>query len=720
MPRFPRWLPSVYLTLLLCPPMMQAAPPLTTIQDVLYKADGTRFSGVAFVEWRSFQASDFSNIATQSVTVPIVNGSLRVQLVPTTTGTPGASYTVKYNSDGRIQFVETWSVPPSNVPLKLKDVRVVGPSSTVVTQSTATIVQITDVVGLQNELNSRPVKGTGFAGNRALLANANGEIEAVPGNLSDCVRVDGTAGACGVGSGTGAGFIDGEEPAGLINGSNLTFTLGQIPAPSSSVQLFRNGILQKQGADYTVSGNTITFANPSVPQTGDLVQATYRLADAGNPPGVAGGHLTGNYPNPQIALGVVSNSNIAAAAGIVESKLTLNFPTHSSANDPTASEKLALAGTSGTPSTTNRFVTDQDSRMTNARTPSAHAMLGTSHSDSTTGTVARGDLIVGQGASPTTWSRLPLGPANRCLMSNGFDAVWNTCLYTGFTSGSIPFVDAVGNLSQNSARLTWDNSNRRLSVGHSLSLATMYLYDSTPALGSTTLVVRAGQAQSTSALQQWMDATGVELAKVASDGALSSASFAGASSASRAAWRDSGTASDPSIRVDGDGWYNTTGLSRKTQEGGQVHTSPTVLCSSTGVSTSSTALTRVGSCTLPANLLKAGDRVDIQFSYSHEGSATGFNFEIRWGGTALASRSGAAGESRIAGKASAGVHSTGAQWDSQSWGTSLTLVASVGNAADSLASQLVIDFLGQMASSTADTVTLRNFTVTRYPAQANP
>jgi hypothetical protein len=248
----------------------------------------------------------------------------------------------------------------------------------------------------------------------------------------------------------------------------------------------------------------------------------------------------------------------------------------------------------------------------------------------------------------------------------------------------------------------------------------MYLYDSTPALGSTTLVVRAGQAQSTSALQQWMDAAGVELARIASDGAVSGASFAGASSTARAAWRDSGTASDPSIRVDGDGWYNTTGLSRKTQEGGQVHTSPTVLCSSTGVSTSSTALTRVGSCTLPANLLKAGDRVDIQFSYSHEGAATSFNIEIRWGGTALVSRAVDAGESRVAGRSNAGVHSTGAQWDTQSWGTSLSFAASAGSAADSLATQLVIDFLGQMASSTADTVTLRNFTITRYPSQSNP
>jgi hypothetical protein len=62
-------------------------------------------------------------------------------------------------------------------------------------------------------------------------------------------------------------------------------------------------------------------------------------------------------------------------------------------------------------------------------------------------------------------------------MSNGFDAVWNTCLYTGFATGSIPFVNASGNLAQNNGRLYWDNSNRQLSVGNNLGLATLYVYD---------------------------------------------------------------------------------------------------------------------------------------------------------------------------------------------------------------------------------------------------
>ncbi len=46
---------------------------------------------------------------------------------------------------------------------------------------------------------------------------------------------------------------------------------------------------------------------------------------------------------------------------------------HSNANDPSAGQKAALAGTSGTPSVDNKYVTNDDSRNTNARAPTTHA-----------------------------------------------------------------------------------------------------------------------------------------------------------------------------------------------------------------------------------------------------------------------------------------------------------------------------------------------------------
>jgi hypothetical protein len=701
---------------------VQAAPPLTTVQDVLYKADGSPFNGFLLIDWRSFEATDSSNIATQSLTVPIVNGVVRVQLVPTTNAVSGsASYRVRYNSDGRIQLEETWAVPPSTMPLRLKDVRTASPGQGTITPPPATEIQQADVVGLVNDLAIRPVKGAGYSPSRAVYVDPSGALESVIGNLSDCVRVDGTAGPCGTGSaGGGPVFVDVEQPMGLINGSNAAFTLSNLPEPPTSIRVYRNGLLQQPDADYTLIGNTITFLGGSIPQIGDTLSAAYRLGSSSAPEGMAGGALSGNYPNPSLALGVISDVNIAEVAGIRESKLALDYPTHSSANDPTAEQKAALSGTAGAPSASNKYVTDQDARLTDARLPAAHGLLSGSHSDAVAGGPVRGDLVVAQGTAPTAWTRLPVGPANRCLTSNGFDVVWNTCLYTGFTSGAMPFTDSYGNLAQNATRLVWDNINRKLSVGNNVGATTLYLYDATSGTGATSLTVRAGEGQSTDPLQRWLDASGGEFGRVEADGRFIAPSFRAGSSASRAGWRDTGTSADPAIRADGDAWYNTQGQSRRTVEGGQVHALPQVICGSTGLSTSSTSPTRLGSCTIPAGLLRVGDRVEVRFDYWHAGTATGFWFEVRWGGTTLAARNAGAADSGATGRAEAGVHGSGAQWSAQSWGSALAFAAAMGNATDPVSSPIVVDFLGRMAGATAETVELRNFTVLRYPAQQNP
>ncbi len=712
------------LVLLLCGlSVAWASPQLTTIQDVLYKADGTPFNGFLLIDWNSFQAADSSNIAMQSLAVPIINGVLRVQLVPTTNASdPNASYTVRYVSDGKIQFQETWSVPPSTLPLRLQDVRVAGgtTSGSVVTPPPAeTAEQESDITGLVADLAARPVKGAAYGANRTAYIDAAGALEAVVGNLTDCVRVDGSASPCAAG-GSGPTFVDGATPAGALDGLNVLFTLPDTPSPLSSLSVYRNGLLQAVGIDYTASANTITFNAGSIPQPGDTLTAGYRLMDSGNPVGQAGGALTGTYPNPMLALAVVSDANVADLAGIAESKLALNYPTHSNANDPSMDQKAALAGTASVPSGSNRYVTDQDSRLADQRTPVPHGLLSASHSDTTAAAPVRGDLIVGQGASPTLWARLPLGTANRCLTSNGSDAVWGTCLYTGFAAGAVPFIDANGNLAQSNSQLLWDNTNRKLSIGNSAGAATVYIWDALPGTGSTALAVRAGQGQGTNPLQIWLDSSGNTLAQLNAQGGLAAASFHGASSGTQAAWQDAGSVSDPSSRTDGDTWYNTTAQAQKTSETGQAHPSVKVLCSSTGTATSSTALTQLGTCTIPANFLKVGDRVDIRFDYSHEGTSTGFTFEVHWGGTMLISRAASATESVATGRADAGVHGSGAQWNVETWGATLAPAFSAGNASDSVAAPITVSILGKMAAVTTDTVTLRNFTVLRYPAQQNP
>jgi hypothetical protein len=64
-----------------------------------------------------------------------------------------------------------------------------------------------------------------------------------------------------------------EIPAGQIDGLNTTFTLSAVPI--GTIWLTRNGLLLNGGADFTISGKTITFAGPAVPQAGDIIQVFY-------------------------------------------------------------------------------------------------------------------------------------------------------------------------------------------------------------------------------------------------------------------------------------------------------------------------------------------------------------------------------------------------------------------------------------------------------------
>lgn len=261
------------LAVLLLAAPAPAAPPLTQIHDVLYKADGTPFTGSATISWRSFVAADSSNIPTNSISVQVVGGLLRVRLVPTTNAAGGAYYIVRFNADGRTQFTELWAVPPSVLPLAVKDIRIPSPPGSSVVPPPS-VVQMADVTGLVEALADRPTKSIGFAPNRAAFIDATGEIAAVAGSPSDCVKADGTTGPCGAAS--SIGFVDMETPSGAVNGTNAIFTLTQAPAPASSLHLYRNGILQKPLMDYLLSGNTVTFLSVATPQSGDLLLASYR------------------------------------------------------------------------------------------------------------------------------------------------------------------------------------------------------------------------------------------------------------------------------------------------------------------------------------------------------------------------------------------------------------------------------------------------------------
>ena len=87
----------------------------TTVQDVVYRADGTPAAGTLVISWPAFTTADNLAVAAGSMSVAIgPQGAISVTLVPNAGGTPdGTYYKVIYKLDDGSTSEEYWSVPAS-------------------------------------------------------------------------------------------------------------------------------------------------------------------------------------------------------------------------------------------------------------------------------------------------------------------------------------------------------------------------------------------------------------------------------------------------------------------------------------------------------------------------------------------------------------------------------------------------------------------------------
>lgn len=65
-----------------------------------------------------------------------------------------------------------------------------------------------------------------------------------------------------------------EATLGTIDGKNAVFNLSYLPTSNASVIVFLNGILQREGRDYTLTGKTITFTK--APASGSTIDVNYQ------------------------------------------------------------------------------------------------------------------------------------------------------------------------------------------------------------------------------------------------------------------------------------------------------------------------------------------------------------------------------------------------------------------------------------------------------------
>jgi hypothetical protein len=248
-----------------------AAPTLTTIQDVLYNADGSRFNGIVTISWATFQTGGATPILSNTKTYRIVNGNLYLQLTPTSGANPAAAYVVTYYSSHSSEYQEVWNVPSSAQSLTVAAVR--SSSTDILTDAGASIAE-SSVTGLVADLAARATMGAGFSPSGVVVSDSSGLLETATGNAGDCVHVDGSSGPCSV----SPSFVDGELPTGTMDGVNTSFSLANPPSPSTSLYLYRNGLLLEAGVDYSLSSNAITFFSSATPQPGDNLLANYRTA----------------------------------------------------------------------------------------------------------------------------------------------------------------------------------------------------------------------------------------------------------------------------------------------------------------------------------------------------------------------------------------------------------------------------------------------------------
>jgi hypothetical protein len=97
-------------------------------------------------------------------------------------------------------------------------------------------------------------------------------------------------------------FVDGETPQGATDGTNAAFTLANAPSPAASLELYRNGLVQKPGVDYSLTGSAVTFTSVSVPKPGDILQAYYRMT---------GSSPVASFTDAEVPGGAVNGTNAA-------------------------------------------------------------------------------------------------------------------------------------------------------------------------------------------------------------------------------------------------------------------------------------------------------------------------------------------------------------------------------------------------------------------------
>lgn len=303
----------IYLLLSLCLP---AFAQTTTITGTITDPAGDRLSGACSVQAVGpFTAASGWRVIGAPTVVKFSGGAFTTALAPTDSATPAGQYykvtcsVPQQTVNGRLVGPFSWGprywlVPTNAEPLDIGTVEVTAP-----VPSPAWAINWSQLAQNGAQPGQAPVwSGTSWQPGMAIAQAAWGSIlgrlpdqadlkaAITPGgdlagavNAATVVGIQGNAVAPGTPADgqymrwNGANsrwdlvtFVDQETVTGTIDGTNTAFTLVNAPSPPAGLVLFRNGVVQKNGLDYTISGNTVTFVTAATPQPADVLLAWYR------------------------------------------------------------------------------------------------------------------------------------------------------------------------------------------------------------------------------------------------------------------------------------------------------------------------------------------------------------------------------------------------------------------------------------------------------------
>ena len=179
---------------------------LTAISDTVTKPDGSVFNGIVKITWTGGSGS---SVAPTTSSARVYAGLISVLLVPTTTVSPCAYYTVAFTSnDGQTTWTQLWYVPLATATLTIAEVLTVSTACTTSSgggggtggggsgSTVAVPIPISDVSGLSVALAAKTNMGASYNPSTTAWIDSSGNIGSIPGNSTDCVKVNGTSGPC--------------------------------------------------------------------------------------------------------------------------------------------------------------------------------------------------------------------------------------------------------------------------------------------------------------------------------------------------------------------------------------------------------------------------------------------------------------------------------------------------------------------------------------------